>query len=157
MGGCGERLGKVLPMSELINELLTPELKLALMFLVAFFVMLYVLSVVYVARDARRRGSSVWVVWALATLVLPGIGLVAYLIMRPSTYTVDREEQALDIALREHQLSKYGVCPNCGEQIDEDFIVCPMCDTQVRNVCPSCHRPLNANWKVCPYCRTHIH
>lgn len=140
-----------------MNELLTPELRLVLMFLAVFVVMLYVMSVVYVARDSRRRGASAWIVWTLAALILPGIGLVMYLIMRPSTYTVDREEQALDIALREHQLSKYGVCPTCGTQIDEDFIVCPMCDTQVRNVCPSCHRPLNANWKVCPYCRTPIH
>ena len=35
-------------------------------------------------------------------------------------------------------------------------IVCPICNTQVRNVCPTCHRPLNADWKVCPYCRTRI-
>jgi RNA polymerase subunit RPABC4/transcription elongation factor Spt4 len=35
-------------------------------------------------------------------------------------------------------------------------VVCPMCNTQVRNVCPTCHRPLNADWKVCPYCRTRI-
>lgn len=144
-------------MSELINELLTPELKLALALIAVFIVMMYLMSVIYVVRDARRRGSSAWFVWMLLSLLLPGVGLVMYMVMRPSTYVVDREEQALDIALREHQLSKYGVCPNCGGQIDEDFIVCPICDTQVRNVCPSCHRPLNANWKVCPYCRTPIH
>lgn len=144
-------------MSEMLNELLTPELKLAMMCVLAFFAMLYLLSVIYVGRDARRRGSAAWLVWALVALLLPGIGLVMYVILRPSTYVVDREEQALDIALREHQLSKYGVCPQCGTHIDEDFIVCPMCNTQVRNVCPSCHRPLDANWKVCPYCRTRIH
>ena len=61
-----------------------------------------------------------------------------------------------DIALREHQLSHYGICPKCGAPIDRDFVVCPICNTQVRNVCPTCHRPLNADWKVCPYCRTRI-
>ncbi|MBF0908361.1 MAG: zinc ribbon domain-containing protein, partial [Atopobium sp.] len=69
---------------------------------------------------------------------------------------IDREEQDLDIALREHQLSHYGICPKCSAPIDRDFIVCPICNTQVRNVCPTCHRPLNADWKVCPYCRTRI-
>ena len=58
--------------------------------------------------------------------------------------------------INQHQLSHYGICPKCGEAIDRDFVVCPMCNTQVRNVCPTCHRPLNADWKVCPYCRTHI-
>ena len=72
------------------------------------------------------------------------------------TVLVDREEQDLDIALREHQLSHYGICPKCGAPIDRDFVVCPICNTQVRNVCPTCHRPLNADWKVCPYCRTRI-
>ena len=47
-------------------------------------------------------------------------------------------------------------CPQCGAPIEKDFVVCPVCDTQVRNVCPSCHRPLDAHWKVCPYCRTRI-
>ena len=78
------------------------------------------------------------------------------MILRPSSYLIDREEQDLDIALREHQLSHYGICPKCGAPIDRDFVVCPICNTQVRNVCPTCHRPLNADWKVCPYCRTRI-
>ena len=47
-------------------------------------------------------------------------------------------------------------CPNCGTTIEKDFIVCPVCNTQVRNVCPTCKRPLEAHWKVCPFCRTHI-
>lgn len=144
-------------MSDLINEILTPELRLALGLLAAFVILLYILSPIYVVRDARRRGVSAWFVWMLAAILLPGVGLVLYLVLRPGSYVVDREEQALDIALREHQLSKYGVCPNCGAHIDEDFIVCPICDTQVRNVCPTCHRPLNADWNVCPYCRTKIH
>ena len=50
----------------------------------------------------------------------------------------------------------HGSCPNCGTTIEKDFIVCPVCNTQVRNVCPTCKRPLEAHWKVCPFCRTHI-
>ena len=72
------------------------------------------------------------------------------------TTASDREEQELDMALRERQLAQYGTCPQCGAPIEKDFVVCPVCDTQVRNVCPSCHRPLDAHWKVCPYCRTRI-
>ena len=112
-------------MQELLDQLITPEVRMVLYLMVICVVMLYILSIVYV-------------------------------ILRPSSDLIDREEQDLDIALREHQLSHYGICPKCGAPIDRDFVVCPICNTQVRNVCPTCHRPLNADWKVCPYCRTRI-
>lgn len=88
--------------------------------------------------------------------LIPFVGLVAYLVIRPGMYASDREEQELEMALRERQLAQYGNCPNCGTTIEKDFIVCPVCNTQVRNVCPTCKKPLEAHWKVCPYCRTHI-
>ena len=122
---------------------------------VGVLVALYVLAVAYVCIDARRRGVQVFWAWGIIALV-PLVGLIAYIVLRPSSYLADREEQDLDMALRERQLAQYGTCPNCGGPIEKDFIVCPVCNTQVRNVCPSCHRPLDAHWKVCPYCRTHI-
>ncbi len=122
---------------------------------VGFIIALYVLSVVYVFIDARRRGASAYVAWGIIALI-PFVGLIAYLVLRPHSYASDREEQELDMALRERQLAQYGTCPQCGAPIEKDFVVCPVCDTQVRNVCPSCHRPLDAHWKVCPYCRTRI-
>ena len=108
-----------------------------------------------VAQVQVLEGRKGTVVERLLSALL-GTSAIAYVVLRPSSYLVDREEQDLDIALREHQLSHYGICPKCGTPIDRDFIVCPICNTQVRNVCPTCHRPLNADWKVCPYCRTRI-
>ena len=105
--------------------------------------------------DAKRRGIQAFWAWGLLALV-PFVGLIAYIVMRPGSYALDREEQELDMALRERQLAQYGSCPNCGTTIEKDFIVCPVCNTQVRNVCPTCKKPLEAHWKVCPYCRTHI-
>ena len=90
-------------MSDLISQLITPEVRMVLYLLVAYVVMLYILSIVYVVRDAQRRGAEPWWLWAIIS-VIPGIGLLAYVILRPSSYLVDREEQDLDIALREHQL-----------------------------------------------------
>ena len=116
---------------------------------------LYLLAIVYVFIDARRRGAQAWWAWGLVSII-PFVGLIAYIALRPGSYQSDREEQELDMALREHQLAQFGSCPNCGTTIEKDFIVCPVCNTQVRNVCPSCHKPLDAHWKVCPYCRTHI-
>ena len=142
-------------MSEYISELLSPEIIAVGYAFIAFIVALYILSVVYVFVDAKRRGIRLFWVWGLVALI-PFVGLIAYLVLRPNSYESDREEQELDMALRERELAQYGTCPKCGAPIEKDFIVCPICNTQVRNVCPNCHRPLEANWKVCPYCRTHI-
>ena len=142
-------------MSKYISELMSPQLMGVVYAFVGFIVALYVLSVVYVFIDARRRGGSAYVAWGIIALI-PFVGLIAYLVLRPYSYAADREEQELDMALRERQLAQYGTCPQCGAPIEKDFVVCPVCDTQVRNVCPSCHRPLDAHWKVCPYCRTRI-
>ena len=130
-------------MQELLDQLITPEVRMVLYLMVICVVMLYILSIVYVIRDAQRRGAEPWWMWAIIS-VIPIVGLLAYVILRPSSYLIDREEQDLDIALREHQLSHYGICPKCGAPIDRDFVVCPICNTQVRNVCPTCPRPLNA-------------
>ena len=124
-------------MSKYISELMSPQLMGVVYAFVGFIIALYVLSVVYVFIDARRRGASAYVAWGIIALI-PFVGLIAYLV------------------LRERQLAQYGTCPQCGAPIEKDFVVCPVCDTQVRNVCPSCHRPLDAHWKVCPYCRTRI-
>lgn len=142
-------------MSKYISELMSPQLMGVVYAFVGFIIALYVLSVVYVFIDARRRGASAYVAWGIIALI-PFVGLIAYLVLRPHSYASDREEQELDMALRERQLAQYGTCPQCGAPIEKDFVVCPVCDTQVRNVCPSCHRPLDAHWKVCPYCRTRI-
>lgn len=142
-------------MSKYIEELMSPQLMFAMYGFIAFVVALYLLSVVYVFIDAKRRGVQACWAWGLLALV-PFVGLMAYIVMRPASYVADREEQELDMALRERQLAQYGSCPNCGTTIEKDFIVCPVCNTQVRNVCPTCKRPLEAHWKVCPFCRTHI-
>ena len=113
-------------MQEILDQIITPEVRMVIYLMVICVVMLYILSIIYVIRDAQRRGAEPWWMWAVISVV-PVVGLLAYVILRPSSYLIDR-----------------------------DFIVCPICNTQVRNVCPTCHRPLNADWKVCPYCRTRI-
>jgi RNA polymerase subunit RPABC4/transcription elongation factor Spt4 len=142
-------------MQKYISELLSPQLMAAIYAFLGFLIALYVLSVVYVVVDSKRRGVSNPTLWAIIALI-PIAGLVCYIVLRPNSYLADREEQELDVALRERQLAQYGTCPKCGAPIEKDFVVCPVCNTQVRNVCPSCHRPLDAHWHVCPYCRTHI-
>lgn len=99
-------------MSKYISELMSPQLMGVVYAFVGFIIALYVLSVVYVFIDARRRGASAYVAWGIIALI-PFVGLIAYLVLRPHSYASDREEQELDMALRERQLAQYGTCPQC--------------------------------------------
>ncbi|HUK80950.1 MAG TPA: zinc ribbon domain-containing protein [Nitrososphaerales archaeon] len=43
-------------------------------------------------------------------------------------------------------------CPNCGNEIREDFSFCPYCETPLKPFCPSCKKELEAGYQRCPYC-----
>ena len=47
-------------------------------------------------------------------------------------------------------------CPVCHAEVEEDFLVCPVCTTKLRQACVKCSRPLEQTWQVCPYCETPI-
>lgn len=139
-------------MSELLAQLWTPEVQGAFMIVVVFLVILYVLSIVWVARDAYLRGS-LWYLWALLALV-PLLGVIAYCLLRPPLLQLDRDEQELEVALKQRELMKYGECANCGYPVEADYVLCPSCHTQLKNLCATCGRALDPSWSVCPYCAT---
>lgn len=137
-------------MSDLMSQIMTPEIQGALTVLMVFLVALYVLVVVWVARDAYQRGTK-WIVWAIIALI-PFIGFIAYLLLRPPLLQVDRSEQELEIALKQRQLMHYGECANCGYPVEADYVLCPNCHTRLKNLCTNCHHALDPTWTVCPYC-----
>ena len=44
----------------------------------------------------------------------------------------------------------------CRAEVDEEFLVCPVCTTKLRQACTNCGKPLEPSWQVCPYCETPI-
>ena len=141
-------------MRELFAQLMTPELKFAFLAVVVFLVILYVLSIVWVIRDAFARGAN-WKIWAIVALI-PLLGVIAYCLMRPPMYQIDRDEQELEIAMKQRQLLQYGECGNCGYPVEADYVMCPNCLTRLKNLCPTCHHALDPAWTACPYCTTQI-
>lgn len=141
-------------MSELLSQLWTPELQAALTVLVVLLVVLYILSIVWVVRDAYLRGSY-WYVWAIVALV-PFVGVIAYCLLRPPLLQIDRDEQELEIALKQRQLMQYGECANCGYPVEADYVLCPSCHQRLKNLCSVCNHALEPTWTVCPYCATPV-
>ena len=141
-------------MSELLSQLWTPELQAAFTVVVVLLVILYVLSIIWVVRDAYLRGSY-WYVWAIVALI-PLLGVIAYCLLRPPLLQIDRDEQELEIALKQRELMKYGECANCGYPVESDFVLCPNCHQRLKNLCGTCNHSLDPTWTVCPYCATPV-
>ena len=141
-------------MSELLAQLWTPEMQALFSVVVVLLVVLYVLSIIWVVRDAYLRGMT-WYVWAIVALV-PVLGVIAYCILRPPMLKIDRDEQNLEVALKKRQLMQYGECANCSYPVEADYVLCPSCHTQLKNLCVRCKRALEPAWTVCPYCATPV-
>jgi len=128
--------------------------------LAIFMLVVFWLAIGYwVYKDARRRIEDPWLV-AMATvlgLVPPFVGVFIYMLFRPPEYLEDVRERELEIKAIEERLSLRNLhCPVCRAEVDENFLVCPVCTTRLRQSCETCKAPLEPLWQVCPYCETPI-
>lgn len=141
-------------MSELFAQLWSPQMQAAFTVVIVLLVVLYVLSVIWVVRDAYMRGAT-WYIWGIVSLV-PVVGIIAYCLMRPPMLQIDKDEQELEVALKQRQLQKYGECATCGYPVEAEYVICPNCHTQLKNLCSHCNRALDPAWTICPYCATPV-
>jgi hypothetical protein len=113
----------------------------------------------WVYKDARRRIEDPWLVGiaALLGLVPPYIGPLVYMLFRPAETIEDVRARGAELrALEEHLGRGRPACPVCSTTIEPDFLVCPVCTTQLRESCASCDAPLEPLWQMCPYCAHEI-
>jgi len=54
---------------------------------------------------------------------------------------------------KEHEGIRFLDCTECGEELEEDFDVCPMCGYELKPViCPKCGKEISRAFNYCPYC-----
>jgi hypothetical protein len=122
-------------------------------------VVLYVCLVYWTLTDARRRiADPLLIGCAFVVSLVPFIGPLVYLILRPPEFLVDVQQRELEIQAGEarlHQLD-YGLCPHCNYPVERDFLRCPSCLRKLKERCVGCSRPLDPAWTICPYCETEV-
>jgi len=110
-------------------------------------------------RDARRRMDD-WLLVGLATLLglaIPFVGPLIYMLFRPPEILDDIRVRDLGLrTLEEHALQQEQQCPVCRALVAEDYRVCPVCTTRLKQPCPECAAPLQPSWQVCPYCAASV-
>ncbi|MGD2176582.1 MAG: zinc ribbon domain-containing protein [Anaerolineae bacterium] len=110
--------------------------------------------VIWTFRDMRARSRDVLaqVLATLLVLVLPVIGLIVYLMLRPRETLEEAYEHSLEQEALLQAIEEPEECPGCGQRIDRDFLYCPDCRTHLKKACPECGKPLRLHWSLCPYC-----
>lgn len=103
------------------------------------FLIIWICVIIWVYRDAERRGMN-GVLWALLVFIGNLVGLLIYLIVRSDSAR----------SLRAEPPSQN--CPKCQKAVSPGFAYCPYCGALVQNVCPACGKKVEESWKACPYC-----
>lgn len=131
-----------------------------LRFTVALFVTYYVAlwagMVWWTFRDIRDRTRDPFMQALAVFLVLffSFAGLIIYLITRPRLTLADAYARTLEEEALLQELEDLKACPNCRRRVTDEFIICPTCQTQLKEPCSRCARPLSYSWAACPYCAT---
>ena len=145
-------MGSLLP-PDLINSILV-ALQVILAVVGGFFTALWISLVIWTFRDIRSRSRDIFAQFLATLLVLifnlPG--LLIYMILRPPERLTEAYERALEEEALLQDIEERAQCPSCKRRIEQDYLICPSCYTQLKKRCVSCGRILRLRWKVCPYC-----
>src|SRR5271167_877814 len=127
--------------------------------LIVVAAVIYVSLIYWTYADARRRIADPMLIGcATAASLLPFVGTLVYIILRPPEYLEDVQERELEIQAAEARLNglERTLCPHCDYPVERDFLRCPSCLRKLKERCVSCSRPLDPAWTICPYCETEV-
>lgn len=128
--------------------------KVVLAAVITYLLVLWVLMVWWTYRDirARTRDPFLQAAAVFVVLVFNLPGLWVYLIGRPRETLAEAYARSLEEEALLQELEDLKACPSCHRRVADDFIICPVCQTQLKEPCASCARPLSYSWTACPYC-----
>lgn len=125
----------------------------------AYLLALWFVLVVWTFRDIETRSRSV-VTQMFSTLLVVLFwvpGLLLYRLLRPKETLDEAYQRSLEEEYLIQDLEELPLCPSCNHFVEDDFQICPHCNTQLREPCSSCERLIDLRWEICPYCGTQHH
>jgi RNA polymerase subunit RPABC4/transcription elongation factor Spt4 len=122
----------------------------------AFIAALWLSLIIWTYRDIRARARDplgrILSVLIVAILFLPGI--LVYLILRPPRTLEDEFQQTLEEEALLQSIEERALCPGCGQNVNDTWMVCPNCHTKLKKNCHHCGKLMELSWNLCPYCGT---
>lgn len=112
-------------------------------------ILLWILSVIWVLRDASARSESVGYQLFSALLIVfltPIIGLPLYLAFRPLVYKWEKR------LWRESLEQNLVICPHCQNLNNVSHMMCVWCGEPLQVECKQCHCKYQGYFAYCPEC-----
>lgn len=125
--------------------------RFALFLLPAAFIILWGAVLIWVYRDAEKRGMN-GILWLLLVLIGNVIGLLIYAIVRSETPARRPAQGGTTVGAG----CPPETCPGCGKTLSPGYAYCPYCGKNLKKTCPACGRPVEGGWKACPACGANI-
>ncbi len=129
-------------------------LQLLIAFMAAFGLALWISLIIWTFRDARSRARDVFaILLATVMVVIFGpLGLIIYFLLRPPVTLAELYERSLEEEALLQDLEERPRCSGCSRVVEQHWIVCPDCHTQLKRICLNCDEKLNLRWNICPSC-----
>ena len=110
--------------------------------------------VLWTWRDIRARSRDILaqILATLLVLLLPVVGLVVYMMVRPRETLAEAYERSLEQEALLQAIEEPESCPGCGQRVKGNYLYCPSCHTKLKKACSHCGQPLHLSWSLCPYC-----
>jgi len=109
-----------------------------LVFGIMLLIVIGLLSVIstFIYKDAPKHNMEPWMWMCIAVFVPNLLGLLIYLIIRSDNKTVKVK------------------CITCGNNVKEEYNICPYCGNSLDYKCRECGTKISPNWILCPKCGT---
>jgi len=134
-------------------------LQVIIAFFAAFAVALWLSMIVWTFRDAKARSRDPFSILlaTLMTVIFGPLGLLLYFLLRPKVTLAELYERSLEEEALLQDLEERPRCPGCSRVVENEWVVCPDCHTQLKRTCLNCGHSLHMRWNICPYCGTGVH
>jgi RNA polymerase subunit RPABC4/transcription elongation factor Spt4 len=121
---------------------------------IAYVVVLWFAVAIWAYRDIKSRTNDVTsqAIAALLVLLFNVLGLLLYLVLRPQQTLSENYERSLEAEALLHELEDQRLCPACKRRVEDDYVICPYCRVELRDLCSQCGKALSLSWSACPYC-----
>lgn len=122
---------------------------------IGYFALLWLAVIIWVTKDALQRSNSILfqTFSILLNIAIPILGILLYLIIRPSKTRMESYYDELERNMLEGENAiETAVCSKCLTPVDKEYAFCPNCGESLKKECAKCKKTFPNVWSICPFC-----
>ncbi len=141
--------------NSIIEFLSSPTFGTIQIIILSYLGLLWLAIIIWVTRDAINRSNSIifQAIAILLNIAIPFLGVLLYLIIRPSKTALESYYEELEHNMIEGTATENkNACDKCLTPVDKEFGFCPNCGTKLKKTCTKCRKAFPNIWNICPFC-----